>query len=247
MISSLPPRVEEAGHLGAAAFIGLGRGIGEVVQAAMHVGVFALVGLRHAIEHLPRLLRRGGVVEIDQRLAVDLQRQRRKIRAHAVDVVGAVRDCRMHAHPRASSQRSPRGDRQIAQVVVDDGFDRLADEGLDQQRLRVLLRQAAGAQIEQQRFIQRAGGRAMAAGDVVGEDFQLRLAVGLGLVGQQQRPRHHLGVGLLRMRPHDDAALEHRMGAAVEHRAEHLAAGAMRHRVIEEQRGVGVLACRSAD
>ena len=91
-------------------------------------------------------------------------------------------------------------DREFAQIVIDDGFDRLADEGLDQQRLGFLLGKAAGAQIEQQALVERAGGRAMAAGDVVGEDFQLRLVVGLGLVGQQQRPRHHLGVGLLRMR-----------------------------------------------
>ena len=63
-----------------------------------------------------------------------------------------------------------------------------------------------------------------------------------GLVGQQQRPRHHLGVGLLRVGAHDDAALEHRMAAVVDHGAENLAAGAVRHRVIHEQRGVGVLA-----
>jgi hypothetical protein len=36
--------VEEARHLLAAALIGFGRGIGEIMQAAMHVGVFALVG-----------------------------------------------------------------------------------------------------------------------------------------------------------------------------------------------------------
>ena len=81
----------------------------------------------------------------------------------------------------------------------------------------------------------------MAAGDVVGEDFQLRLVVGLGLVGQQQRPRHHLGVGLLRIGTDDDAALEHRMGAVVDHGAEHFAAGAVRHRMVHQQRGVGVL------
>src|SRR5436853_7420179 len=87
---------------------------------------------------------------------------------------------------------------------------RLADEGLDQQRLRLLFRQAARLQIEQQAVVERAGRGAMAAGDVVGEDLELRLAVGLGLVGQQQRPRHHLAVGLLRVLAHDDAPLEHR-------------------------------------
>ena len=43
-----------------------------------------------------RLLRRGGVVEIDQRLAVDLHGQDREIRADAGDVVGAVGHRGMH-------------------------------------------------------------------------------------------------------------------------------------------------------
>ena len=43
--------VEEFCHFGAAALIGFGGGIGEVMQAAMHVGVFAVIGIRHALEH----------------------------------------------------------------------------------------------------------------------------------------------------------------------------------------------------
>jgi hypothetical protein len=39
------------------------------------------------VEHGLRLLRRGGVVEIDERLAVDLHRQDREVRADAGDVV----------------------------------------------------------------------------------------------------------------------------------------------------------------
>ena len=73
-----------------------------------------------------------------------------------------------------------------------DAVDRLADEGLDQQRLGLLGRNAARHQIELQVLVERAGGRAVAALHVVGEDLQLRLAVGLGLVRQQQRVRHHL-------------------------------------------------------
>ena len=146
----------------------------------------------------------------------------------------------MHAHPRAASQRCA-AEIAARAGVAGDGLDGLADEGLDQQRLGFLLGKAARPQIEQQALVERAGGRAMAAGDVVGEDFQFRLVVGFGLVGQQQRPRHHLGVGLLRVRADDDVALEHRMAAVVDHRAEDLAAVAVRHRVIHEQR-----ACRRA-
>ena len=48
-------------------------------------------------------------------------------------------------------------------------------------------RNAAGAQIEQRIRIQVAHRRAMGAFDVVGEDFQFRLEIGLGAVAQQQR------------------------------------------------------------
>ena len=141
----------------------------------------------------------------------------------------------MHGHPRASSQRCAVAIASFAQVVAGNGFDGLADEGLNQERLGFLFGKAPGAQIKQQAFVERAGGGAVTAGHVVGKDFQFRLVVGLGLVREQQRPRHHLGVGLLRVGLNDDAALKHRMSAIVDHRAEDLAAGAIRHRVIEEQ------------
>ena len=51
MISSLRARVQERAHLLARALVGLGRGIGEIMQAAMHVGVFVRVGLLDAVEH----------------------------------------------------------------------------------------------------------------------------------------------------------------------------------------------------
>ena len=70
------------------------------MQAAVHVGVLLGIGLVEAVEHGLRLLRRGGVVEIDQRLAVDLHRQRGEVRADAVDVEGTVGHCRMHGHSR---------------------------------------------------------------------------------------------------------------------------------------------------
>ena len=63
---------------------------------------------------------------------------------------------------------------------------------------------------------------------------------------QQQRLRHHLGVGLLRVRPHDDLALEHAAALVVEHGLEHLAALAAAGRVVDHQRGVGVLRALAA-
>ncbi len=64
--------VEEGANALARDFEGFGRGIGQIVQAAMHVGVFVLVGLGQPLDDDARLLRRSGIVEIDKRLAVDL-------------------------------------------------------------------------------------------------------------------------------------------------------------------------------
>jgi hypothetical protein len=65
----------------------LGREVRQVVQAAMDVGVFHRIGLRDGVDHHLRLLRRGAIVEIDQRLAVHLAREDREIGADFVDIV----------------------------------------------------------------------------------------------------------------------------------------------------------------
>ena len=82
------PGVEELAHGLARALEGFRRRVGHEVQAAMDVGVARLHGVHHGVDHRARLLRRGGVVEIDQRLAVDLLRQDRELRPDRFDVVG---------------------------------------------------------------------------------------------------------------------------------------------------------------
>ena len=64
-------RVEERAHLVARSLVGVGRARGERVRGAMDVGVLVRVEVREAVDHRLRLLRRGGVVEPDQRPAVD--------------------------------------------------------------------------------------------------------------------------------------------------------------------------------
>ena len=58
------------------------------MQAAMHVGVFEAVGVIHRLEDGARLLRRGAVVEIDERTAVHLAKEDREVGANKLDVVG---------------------------------------------------------------------------------------------------------------------------------------------------------------
>src|SRR5215813_8661375 len=55
------PSSSTGAHFLARILVRLGRGIGEVMQAAMHIGVFGGVGVRDALQHRLRLLRRGGV------------------------------------------------------------------------------------------------------------------------------------------------------------------------------------------
>src|SRR5262249_22851713 len=96
-----------AADLFARALIGLGRRIGEIMQAAMDVRVFGRIGALDAVKHSLRLLRRSGIVEIDQRLAIDLRGQDGEILAHTGNVVYPLGDGRVHdVHGRSASQLS---------------------------------------------------------------------------------------------------------------------------------------------
>ena len=78
----------------------------------------------------------------------------------------------------------------------------------------------------------------MAADDVVGEDLELGLGVGFRGFRQEERVRHHLAVGLLGVRAHDDLALEHRARLAIERGLEQLAARAADGRVVDHERRI---------
>ena len=77
---------EKFADLLAAGFKQFGRARRERVRGAMDVGIIAAVKLRRRVNHRLRLVRGGGVVEPDERLAVDELVQRGKIAAHALDV-----------------------------------------------------------------------------------------------------------------------------------------------------------------
>ena len=65
----------------------------------MHVGVIVSMVCDHGVDDGTRLLRRGGVVEIDERLAIDFPRQDRKIRPDRLEIIRLRR--RVHSvHPR---------------------------------------------------------------------------------------------------------------------------------------------------
>src|SRR3546814_3129517 len=66
----------------------------DVCSSDMHVGVILLVGAAHRIEHLSRLLRRGGAVEEYQRPAMYRAGEDGKVAADPLHVVGRGRSRR---------------------------------------------------------------------------------------------------------------------------------------------------------
>ena len=81
----------------------------------------------------------------------------------------------------------------------------------------------------------------MGALDVIGEDLQARLGVGLGRRRQQQVLDGLAGIGLDRARAHDDSAVEDPVAAPADHPLVALAAGAVRRQVLDAGLVVQVL------
>src|SRR6185369_14333895 len=98
-----------------------------------------------------------------------------------------------------------------------DLLDRLADETLDQYAPRLCFGDAAGAQIEQRRFVEVADAGAVAALDVVGIDFEFGLGVDDRAPTDDQVARKLMRVSLLGVLANRDRALEGAMAASGRH------------------------------
>ncbi len=109
-----PPRVDDFVGMGrvqkplyarAPLLVSLRRGARKIMHAAMHIGVFRGRERSHRIQHLHRLLRRRGVVEIDELLAVDLDGENWKITPQFCNVVGRHVLAQLCAHGSSPSRR----------------------------------------------------------------------------------------------------------------------------------------------
>src|SRR5215213_2472222 len=80
--------MEEMCDLLAAILVGLGRAVGERVEATVDVGVGVAVHPVHLVEHGVRLLRRRATVEIDQPVPEDLFFEDREVGADGVELEG---------------------------------------------------------------------------------------------------------------------------------------------------------------
>ena len=79
-------RTNETGNLLARSFKGIRRAVAQFMQSAVHVRVILLVIACQRRDDLAWFLARGGVVEVHQRLAIDLLMQDGKIGAQVGDV-----------------------------------------------------------------------------------------------------------------------------------------------------------------
>ena len=59
----------------------------EVMDTTVHIGIGVDILVAHGVEHTQRLLRSGGIVKIDERLAVDLTAQDREIGPDVLNIV----------------------------------------------------------------------------------------------------------------------------------------------------------------
>ncbi len=88
LLRARPP--EEPLHRGPGPFVGVGRAGGEGVSPAMDVRIVGGVVVGDRLDHLPRLLGRGRIVEPGQRLAVDLLVEDGEIAPHPLDIEGPI-------------------------------------------------------------------------------------------------------------------------------------------------------------
>ena len=123
--------------------------------------------------------------------------------------------------PRASPATSTdHALQRLGDRLVADGVDRVVEESLDQQLLRLGARDAARQEVEELRSSSiwpevapwphcTSSAKISSSG----------LDANSRLVGEQERLRHHLGVGLLRTGRDDDLALEGARRLAVDRRS----------------------------
>src|SRR6185436_3055286 len=74
-------RANESGHPFPGALVGAGRAVAQLMDAPVNIGVIMLIIVPERFKHLPGLLRGGGIVEVDQRMPVNLLIEDRKIPA----------------------------------------------------------------------------------------------------------------------------------------------------------------------
>ena len=246
--------VDERADLLARLLVGVGRLDRERVHAAVDVRVGPSVDVGDRLDDGLRLLRRRRVVEIDERLAVNRAREDREVAADRLDVEGRAAPLGGLATREDGAHAARPGSRPLARAAADrvapprraerrdaDPRGDVAREGVDQEVPGLRLADPARAQVEQRGVVELPDRRAVPALDVVGEDLERRRRVDERLLREEQVLVRLHRVGLLRVRPHDDLAVEDAARRAVHDALVELAARAVRRGVIDHGVVVEVL------
>ena len=240
--------VEELGDAAACALVGERRLLREPVDPAVDVGVLLLVVAGHRGDDGARLLRRRGVVEIDQRLVPHPPREDGEVAPYRFDVELIAGCRRLNDHPpyppeiRRPTLASASARRCARSCAGPTPVDDLAAEGTGEHAHRLGPGNGARLQVEQGVFVQLASGRGVAAAHVVGVDLELRLRGDVGVVRQQQVLVRLVGVGVLGASMHVDPAAEDAGGSSPQHPLVELVAGAVGPRVLDGGEVVDMLA-----
>ncbi len=99
-----PRGAEEPGEVRASALEELGGLLAQHVEASMRVRVVVRVEVGHRVDHLLRLLRRGGAVQVDERPVAHRAREDGEVLADPLDVQSP--DVPRHGRLRLNSRRS---------------------------------------------------------------------------------------------------------------------------------------------
>ncbi|MNS92519.1 hypothetical protein D3C72_1266610 [compost metagenome] len=94
-----PGGVDQVSHRVARGLVGIGGALAQGMHAAVDIGVERGIVMRFGIDHALRLLGGGGVVQIDQRLAVDGLAQDGEILAQPLHLQAGGRHRALHRHP----------------------------------------------------------------------------------------------------------------------------------------------------
>src|SRR5262245_28478709 len=117
---------------------------------------------------------------------------------------------------------------------VIEALDDFVEESGDEEALANFGWDAAGAKVKELVFFDLAGGRAVGATDVVGENFEAGHGIRFGVVAQEKITNLLIGVGEVSVRFYADESAENRTGTIVQRVfVEQIASGARRDMVLQ--------------
>ena len=177
--------IDEAADLAAGGLVVVGGVLAEGVNAAMDVGVLGYVVVDQGVDDALGFLAGGGVVQVDQGVAVDFLVKDREVPPGCVPRRRCCWERSLGPPERqggAGYGLQEEGVQEVLQRFQLHGLDDFAGEGMNEDLAGSRNVQSAAAHVEEGVFVDVAGGGAVPALYVVGVDEKAGLAVHLGVV-----------------------------------------------------------------